>query len=150
MRFLSVLAAALIISAPAFASEKTDAAAPVHQFIDGMNKNNMKAAAAAYAPDASIIDEFPPHYWHGADAFGDWGKDFGTDSQKNGITDPIVTLGKVRHIDVTGDHAYAIYPATYSYKQHGKPVHERGATMTFALQKLADGWKIAAWSWTRP
>jgi len=148
MRFFVLLAAALAVASPSFASDKTDAVAPVHQFVDNMNKNDMKAAAAAYAPDASIIDEFPPHYWHGANAFGDWGKDFGADAQTNGVTDPVLTLGKAKRIDVTGDHAYAIFAATYSFKQHGKHIRET-ADMTFALQKLADGWRIAAWSFTR-
>jgi ketosteroid isomerase-like protein len=148
MRFFVLLAAALAVATPSFASDKTDAVAPVHQFVDSMNKNDMKAAAAAYAPDASIIDEFPPHFWHGANAFGDWGKDFGTDAQTNGVTDPVLKLGKAKRIDVTGDHAYAIFAAVYSFKQHGKPKHET-ADMTFALEKLADGWRIAAWSFTR-
>jgi ketosteroid isomerase-like protein len=148
MRFFVLLAAALAVASPSFASDKTDAVAPVHQFVDNMNKNDMKAAAAAYAPDASIIDEFPPHYWHGANAFGDWGKDFETLAQKFAITDPVVTLGKARRIDVAGDHAYAIFPTVFTFKQHGKRMRET-ADMTFALQKLADGWRIAAWSFTR-
>jgi ketosteroid isomerase-like protein len=148
MRFFVLLAAALAIASPTFASDKTDAVVPVRQFVDDMNKNDMKGAAAAYAPDASIIDEFPPHFWHGANAFGDWGQDFGADAQKKGVTDPVLTLGKARRIDVTGDHAYAIYSATYTFKQRGKRMRE-AADITFALQKLADGWRIAAWSFTR-
>ena len=146
--FAAIFAAIALAASPAFASDKSDAVAPAHQFVDGLNKNDMKAAAAAYAPDAGIIDEFPPHYWHGANAFGDWGQDFGADAQKNGVTDPVLTLGKARRIDVTGDHAYAIFSAVYSFKQHGKRMRET-ADMTFALQKLADGWRIAAWSFTR-
>jgi ketosteroid isomerase-like protein len=148
MRFFVLFAAALAVASPTFASDKTDAVVPVHQFVDSMNKNDMKSAAAAYAPDASIIDEFPPHHWHGANAFGDWGQDFGTDAQKNGVTDPVLMLGKARRIDVTDDHAYAIFSATYSFKQHGKHKRET-ADMTFALQKLAEGWRITAWSFTR-
>jgi hypothetical protein len=144
------LIAAVFVAAPAFASDKTDALASIHMFIDNMNKGDMKTAGAAYAPQASILDEFPPHAWQGATTFADWGKDFNDYAQKNGVTDPIVTLGKVRHADITGDRAYVVIEATYSYKQHGKPVSEPGCFMTYALQKLATGWRITAWSWTRP
>ena len=145
----SIVMAALFVSATAYASEKTDAMATIHQFIDNMNKGDMQAAAAPYAPEASIIDEFPPHYWHGATAFADWGKDFGTDAQKHGDTDPFVKLGKPKHVDITDEHAYVVVPSSYAYKEHGKKVVEKGSTMTFALVKLNGAWKIAAWSWTR-
>jgi ketosteroid isomerase-like protein len=39
--------------------------------------------------------------------------------------------------------------ATYSFTDHGKPMHEP-ARMTFALRKAPDGWKIAGWTWTGP
>jgi hypothetical protein len=50
---------------------------------------------------------------------------------------------------VTGDRAYIIVPATLGYRQHGKPKTEKGAVMTFALQKYPDGWLISAWTWTK-
>src|SRR5262252_1605553 len=43
------------------ASEKTDAMAPVQQFVDGFNKGDFKSAIAACADMASVIDDFPPH-----------------------------------------------------------------------------------------
>lgn len=145
----SLAAATLFVAPAAVASDKADAMATIHQFIDNMDKGDMKAAAAPYAPEASIIDEFPPHYWHGANAFADWGKDFGIDAQKHGDTDPIVKLGKPKHVDVTDDHAYVVVPSSFAYKEHGRKVIEKGSTMTFALVKLDGAWKIAAWSWTR-
>ena len=149
MRTFAILAAALALSiAPGLAATPAGPMDPVNQFIDGMNHNNMKSAAATYAPVASIIDEFPPHHWQGATAFSDWGRDFGADSKKNGITDPVVTLGKPLQNVVTGDRAYVVVPATYSFKQNGKPMHESQSIMTFALQKLSAGWRIAGWSWT--
>src|SRR5215469_13359795 len=118
------LIAAVFVAAPAFASDKTDVLASIHMFIDNMNKGDMKTAGAAYAPQSSILDEFPPHAWQGATTFADWGKDFNVFAQKNGITDPLVTLGNIRHADITGDRAYAVIEATYSYKQHGKSISE--------------------------
>lgn len=151
MRITILLAAAASIAfaCPAVASDKTDAMMPIHQFIDNLDKGDMQAAGAAYAPTSSILDEFPPHAWAGATSFADWGRDFGTFSQKQGDTEPFVKLGKPKHIDVTDDRAYVVIPATFSFKEHGKKIVEKGSYMTFALQKLTDGWKITAWSWTR-
>ena len=66
----------------------------------------MKAVAATCADQAFIIDEFPPHEWHGAGACAKWMDDYDADAKKNGITDGIVTLGVPLHVDVTADRAY--------------------------------------------
>ena len=79
---------------------------------------------AACADQTSIIDEFPPHEWHGVGGCTKWIADYEADSKKNGITDGVVTLGTPKHVDVTADRAYVVVPADYSYKQKGKPVKE--------------------------
>jgi hypothetical protein len=75
----------------------------------------------------------PPYAWQGATACADWANDFDAFNKKDGITDPIATLGKPRHVDITGDRAYVVVPATYTYKQNGKKVTESGSTLTVAL-----------------
>jgi len=120
--------------------------APIHQFIDSVNKGDMKAAGAPYASDVSIIDELPPYAWRGPHAFQDWVNDFGADAQKNGMTDTIVQLGRPTRADVNGTHAYVVAPATFNFKDHGKPMAEP-AHMTFALTNDG-GWKISSWAWT--
>jgi hypothetical protein len=144
------LAIVLLTPAPGSAapSDAQTVVAVVNVFNDGLNKGDMKAAAAAYAPSASIIDEFPPHIWTGPSALQDWAKDFGADSQKHGVTEPVMTLEKPRHVTIEGDRAYAVIPALYAFKEQGKAVKEPGI-FTFALQKLGADWKITAWSWTR-
>jgi len=150
MNKLSIaLAVSILATGPSFASEKTEVMAPVHQFIDGFNKGDVKSALAACAEQTSIIDEFAPHEWHGAGACANWANDFGADAQKNGISDGVVTLGKARHIDVTGDRAYVVVATNYAYKQHGKRHQEIGSTLTIALQKEAAGWRMTGWAWTR-
>lgn len=67
-KILIALAVTLLTVGPAAATDKTDAMAPVQQFIDGFNKGDFKTAAAACAEQTSIIDDFPPHEWHGAGA----------------------------------------------------------------------------------
>jgi ketosteroid isomerase-like protein len=146
---LALAALAAFAAGPAAASDKTDAMAPVHQFVDGFNKGDVKSALAACAGETSIIDEFAPHEWHGAGACEKWANDFDADAKKNGITDGVVSLGKPRRVDVTGDRAYVVVPASYAYKVKGKPAKETGATLTIALQKGADGWRMTGWTWTK-
>jgi ketosteroid isomerase-like protein len=148
-KILVALAVVLLAAGSAAATEKTDVMVPLHQFVDAFNKGDIKAAVAQCAEQTSIIDEFPPHEWHGAGACSTWANDFDADAKKNGITDGIVTLGKPRHVDVTADKAYVVVPANYTFKQKGKPVKEMGSTLTVALQKAAAGWRITGWTWTK-
>ena len=148
-KLLVALAVAILAAGPAAASEKTDVMVPVQQFIDGFNKGDTKTALAACADQTSIIDEFPPHEWHGAGACSTWANDFDADAKKNGITDGIVALGSPRHVDIMGDRAYVVVPASYTFKQKGKLVKETGSTLTVALQKGAAGWRMTGWAWTK-
>ncbi|MDP9017794.1 MAG: hypothetical protein M3N19_05695 [Candidatus Eremiobacteraeota bacterium] len=149
MRSLLIALAVVFAAAPVFASEKTDVVASVHQFIDGFNKGDAATALAACASPVSIVDEFPPHAWQGRTACKDWSNDYNTDAKKKDLTDGIVTLGKPRRVDVTGDRAYAVVPATYTYKLHGKHVTESGAFFTVALRRAGSRWLITGWTWTR-
>ncbi len=139
----------LLIPALAAATDQTDVMVPIHQFVDGFNKGDTASALAACAEQTSIIDEFPPHEWHGAGACSTWAKDYEVEAKKQGISDPAVTLGKPRHMDVTGDLAYVVMPANYTFKQQGKPMKETGSTFTFVLQKGSAGWRIIAWTWSK-
>src|SRR5689334_3968929 len=126
MRSILIAAVLALWVAPAAAANTTNPIDAINQFIDGMNHNDMKSAATAFAPSTSIIDEFPPHSWQGKSAFADWVRDFGADSKKNAITDPALTLGKPVTSSTSGDHAYLVIPATYAFKQNGKPMRESG------------------------
>ena len=145
-----VVGLALVFAAgPSAASDQTAVVATVHQFIDGFNKGDEKGALAACASPVSIIDEFPPHAWHGPTACADWAHAYDVNAKENGITDGFVTLGTPWHVDVTGDRAYVVVPVKYAYKQNGKPVEESGSVFTVALQKFKAGWRIDAWTWAK-
>jgi hypothetical protein len=148
-RILIALALAVLAQGATVAQDKTAVMAPVHQFVGAFNKGDTKTAVAACADQTSIIDEFPPHEWHGSGACAKWANDFDADAKKKGITDEVVTLGSPRHIDITGDRAYVVVPADYAYKQKGKPVKETGSILTVALQKSAAGWRMTGWSWAK-
>jgi ketosteroid isomerase-like protein len=150
MRKLMIVLVSIIWTAGlAVAADNSDVMKPIHQFIDGFNKGDAKSALAACADETSIIDEFPPYEWHGANACSTWADAYVADAKKNGVTDGMVTIGNPRHVDVTGDQAYVVVPTTYSFKQNGKPVKESGSTMTVTLHKGASGWQVTAWTWAK-
>jgi ketosteroid isomerase-like protein len=121
--------------------------AVVHHYSDALDKNDAKAALAACADQAVIVDDFAPHLWTGAGACAKWASDFDADNKKNQVTDVVVTLGKPRHLDVTGDRAYVVVPASLTFKDHGKAMAEPAAVWTFVLQKSGGSWRITAWAW---
>jgi ketosteroid isomerase-like protein len=123
--------------------------APVHQFVDAFNRGDMISALEACDEQMSIIDDVPPHEWHGIGAFTKWVYDYDDDAKLNGITEGFVKVHEPKHIHITGDHAYVVVPATYTYKQHGKSVTESGSILTVALRKDESGWLITGWSWAQ-
>jgi ketosteroid isomerase-like protein len=145
MRYV-LLALALALPAQAIASERTDAMAPVHQFIDGFNKGDMKSAVAACADDASVIDDFPPHQWQGAGACGKWAEGFNALAKNEGIADARIILGKPRHVDVSDDDAYIVVPVTLVSTQKGRQKKPPGM-FTATLHKEAGIWRISGWAW---
>jgi hypothetical protein len=143
------VAIAVLAVGTAAATEQTDVMLTVHQFIDGFNKGDAKMMVAACADQASIIDEFPPHEWHGAGACSKWLSDFDADAKKSDITDGSVTLGNARHVDVTADRAYVVALVDYTFKEKGKVNKETGSIITIALQKGGAGWRITGWAWAK-
>jgi ketosteroid isomerase-like protein len=137
---------ALLAAGPAAATDKSDVMSVLHRWEDSFDKGDFKSMAALCTDDASIIDDFPPHEWHGAGTCARWSSDFQDFAKAGDITAPIVTLGKAWHVDVSGDRAYIVAPTTFSYQQKGKPVREKGI-VTVAMQKSASGWHITGWAW---
>lgn len=139
----AIAAAGFAAPATAATSDATSVMAVVHRFVDGFNRGNTTSALAC-VPSATIIDDFPPHQWQSC---ADWASAYDAWAKANGVTDGIVTLGKPSHVDVTGNVAYVVNPATYTYKQHGKAVTMAGAIWTVVLKKAAARWRIASWAW---
>jgi hypothetical protein len=145
--FLGVICLGLAASAGAGqAATASGPVAVVHQFIDTFNKGDVNGAAATHAAGATIIDEVPPHIWTGDGVVKTWAADLEKNDKAAGISGDNVKLGKASRVQVDGDTGYVVVPATYTYKQHGKAMVET-ASMTFALHKDADAWKITGWSW---
>ena len=123
--------------------------AAVRQYIESFNRGDVKAMAATCAVPMSILDGMAPHVWHGPTATEDWYRDAMTEGGHLGATDYSVALGEPLHVQITGDSAYVLVPATMTFKVHGRQVTQSGATFTVALRKVNDGWRIAAWAWAK-
>jgi len=146
-RILVPIALALpaLATGQAAASEKADAMAPVHQFIDGFNKGDLKSATSACAHEASVIDDFPPHEWQGRGC-EKWADGFRAIAKKEGITDAKILPGDPRHVDVDGEWAYVVVPVTLVFKHLGKPGN-LPSMFTASLHKEPGGWRITGWAW---
>ena len=141
-----IIVVALASSAgSAFAAERDDVIAAVHRYLDSLNKQ--ETASAMCDSHVSILDEFPPHEWHGPTACLDWWKALNAYDENNGITDGDFPLGTPWIVEVSGDRAYFVAPVTYTYKQRGKPVKETG-TLAVALKRTQAGWRIASWAYS--
>jgi len=139
-----------LLAATSAAAADPKVSAPIQAFVDSFNKGDLKTAAATHTADAIIIDEVAPYVWRGPNAVESWLGDLVKDSTVKNLTDPSVAISPATRELVSGDRAYVIVPAVYSFKDDGKPMREV-AQMTFSLQKDAAGaWKINAWAWTGP
>ena len=123
--------------------------AAVQQYVDAFNKGDVEAMSVNCATPATVLDGLAPHFWQGPTACRDWYRDVLAAGEKEGATGYFVTLGEPRHVDVTGDRAYIVVPATMTFNVHGKKMTQSGSTFTVALRKLAEGWRIMAWAWTK-
>jgi ketosteroid isomerase-like protein len=126
-----------------------DPVAAVRQYIDAFNKGDAKVMAATFAVPGSILDGMAPYLWRGPTATQDWYRDVLIEGKQHDASDYFVTVGEPLHDNVTGDSAYVVVPVTMMFKVGGKQVTQSGAFFTVALRKLAEGWRIAAWAWTK-
>jgi len=152
MRYLTLgIIVCMVIGGAATAAD-APLMAPIQKFIDSFNKGDVAAASATHAAvaDLAIMDEVPPYFWRGQQAFQAWSTDLDGDSKKHGITDQVVTIGSPTREETNGDRAYVVVPAVYTFKEPGVAMSEAASQMTFALKKGADGWLIHGWTWTGP
>jgi len=121
----------------------------VRQYIDAFNKGDGEAMAWTFAVPGSILDGMAPHVWQGPTASQDWYRDVLTEAKQHGASNYSVKLGEPLHNNTSGKSAYVVVPATMTFKVHGQQVTQSGAIFTVALRKLAEGWRITAWAWTK-
>lgn len=132
---------------PSVAIDTVAVMKPVHEFVASFNKGDATTTDAGCAHVTSIIDDFPPHEWHGAGACQSWMESYRVYTKANGLADMIITLGSPRHLDVATDRAYVVVSANYTIKVHGKLVDKTNSIVTFALKKSGNVWRLSGWSW---
>ena len=149
------LARALVLSAGTFgliaaskpAPSSNDPVAVVRASFDAFNRGDEAALGALLAPDLSIIDLFPPHEWHGPNAYREWDAGFEKYAKAMGWTDVKLPITGIVYSRVEGNDAYVVIRGDFRYKEHGRPMSELG-TEPVSLHKGADGvWKITGWAW---
>ena len=129
------------------ASDTSGVTAAIDHAVAAFNKGDMNAWVAACDSPASIIDDFAPYKWQGSPGLRRLGQCVRRQLKKNGITDGVVTLGTPWHVLIDGEHAYAVYPATFTYKQRGKPKKDN-ATFALTMTNTRSGWLISEWAWS--
>ncbi|MFJ9448023.1 nuclear transport factor 2 family protein [Kitasatospora sp. NPDC101235] len=126
-----------------------DPMAAVVRYVDAFNHGDAKAMAAACADPMQILDGMAPHVWQGLTASEDWWRDVLAESERVGASGYRITLGEPRHVDVTGDHAYVVLPATMTMDLWGEQVTQTGSVFTVALRKADTEWRLTAWAWAK-
>jgi ketosteroid isomerase-like protein len=147
---VALTAAIALFSVPAVcsASDTSGVMATVNGAVAAFNKADMKTWAATCTSSATIIDDFPPYAWSGPAACAVWGNAFVAGNKQHDMSWGTLVLGTAAHLTVSGNRAYAVFPATYTYKIKGKPAKDAGA-FSLVLTKTPAGWLIAAWSWAQ-
>ena len=112
-----------------------DPMAAVRQYVDAFNNSDPKAMAEICADPMQILDGMSPHVWQGPTASDDWYGDVLTEGEHVEASGYHITLGEPRHVDVTGDNAYVVVPATMTFNIQGKQVTQTGSIFTVAFSQ---------------
>lgn len=140
----AVLAIPLLFHAgPAAASDREDVVAIIQSYNDAGNKGDRAGYVAACAPDATVVDHVPPYTFAAPSACA---KEY----------DAVVAFGMANGLDLeglyqkidnpvfferNGDLAYAVFPVTAWFAQHGSKMVET-LSLTAILRKDAGHWRI--------
>lgn len=143
---LLAMAMLMATSAPAMASESSDVIAAARGWTDAFSRRSFDTAIAPCSEDAVVIDDLPPHVWQGPGSCTKWFKTFDAWAAKSGVTDAVITLGEIRHLETDGHVAYLVAPVMLSYVKADKPVGFHGM-LTMALRKQGSGWQISGVAW---
>ncbi|MEU7632685.1 nuclear transport factor 2 family protein [Nocardia sp. NPDC049220] len=123
--------------------------AVVLRYVDAFNNGDSKAMAALCADPMQILDGMAPHVWQGPTASQDWWRDVCKEGEHAGASGYHIAVGEPRHVDIAGDHAYVVVPATMTVNVQGTQVTQTGSTFTIALGKVGTQWRLTAWAWAK-
>jgi len=155
---LALLALPLTASRAAAATSDTTAIdtaavlAPTRAFVRALNHYVDSMPAGVFTDDVAILDDFAPYSWTGAHAVADWYAGLlGRTPEERATTGTRaihghVTVGAPHYLRVSGDSAYFVLSATYTWMDGTTPVRQRGA-WTFAERRVSGHWLIAGQGW---
>ncbi|MFH9088511.1 nuclear transport factor 2 family protein [Streptomyces sp. NPDC017673] len=126
-----------------------DPIAAVGQYVDAFNRGDAEAMTATCADPMQIPDGMAPHVWQGPTAGEAWWRDVLTEGARPGASGYRIELGEPRHVDVTGEHAYVVVPATMTFDLRGKRVVQGGPVFTVALRRVGPVWRLTVWAWAK-
>ena len=126
-----------------------DPMAAVRQYVDALNNGDQKGQAAACADPMQILDVISPHVWQGPTAAEDWWRDTLAAVEHAGASGLHIVLDEPKHVDVNGDYAYVVVPATLTFDLKDKGVTQTGSLWTFALRRVGADWRLTAWAWAK-
>lgn len=121
----------------------------VRNYTDAFNRGDAAGQAAACAHPMQILDGMSPHVWQGATAAEDWWKGVLAEGEHLGASGYRITLGEPRHVEISGDSAYVVVPATMTFDLRGQQVTQTGSVYTVALRKVDADWRLTAWAWAK-
>ena len=142
------LAAVLAVATPGSAAPPPDpalAALPA-KMMAALLANDAATLHATCAPSTTIIDEFAPYSWSGADACVRWAAAFKVFAAQAKLTGFKGVVAPKPFIDVSGAKAYVTAKVTFTATMSGKPVSELG-TWAFVVAKSGTAWKITSMAW---
>ena len=142
---LMVLAAIVFVPGRATASDKSDVMAVINGAVAFFNKGDMKGWEALCTSNAPVVSNIAPFEYS---TCADWWNAHAAFIKKNGVSGEKVALQTPWTFSISGDRAYAAFPASFSYKQKAKTIAS-GGVLTIALQKTGTGWLMTGWSWAQ-
>lgn len=151
---LALAVAACAIAPASAAQQSADAQQlaalmkPITAVITAANTGNFKLLHAQYTASSTILDEFAPFEWTGANAQDRFFADFGKAVAELKMTETKLVAGPPKYSYAAGVHAYVVFPLTITAKIAGKPYSESG-WLTMTLRQSGGAWKISAQSWAK-
>lgn len=145
-RLVTLLAVCAFMVAAAPRSPSAAMMRPINAALAAVNTANAQGLSGTYTSNATIVDEFPPFVWGGANAGSRWISDFNTSNASAHLTSAHGMLQRYTSFQTTRDHAYLALPVRFTGKINGKPFVEQGI-WSFALTRSGGSWLITSQSW---
>jgi ketosteroid isomerase-like protein len=122
-------------------------AAAVRAMVEAVNRGDMDAALAAFADNATIVEDIAPFRWQGPSAASDWLKAMAANAKRLGVEAIDLRLGAPMRIAVEGDGAYAVFPGRLTLTSGQMQLVADGG-LTFTLRRSGDTWRIDCLTWS--